>query len=610
MKKILLSLLFLYITFPTSGQNSGGPDAFGYTWRNSNDSLGPNYSWIDITTMPGAVQVTGLTDDNTSNFFPIGFQFPYYWYTVSDFKVGSNGYIIFNNGAIASPYPAIPSTALPNNYLAAMMCDLNFGGTPNNAQCWYWSNLIDTLIVSFINVPFWQNAFPPLTGLNTFQMILSAADSSITYQYALQQGTSAATTGVLTIGIENISGAVGLMHSQNTYPPQSHAIKFYYPDSSTFSVKDAAVVYNNNPETGGLFLSKDGAPFAMSAQIKNTGTQTINPFDVYMYLLSSTGSVMAQDTLQTDTLLPGQTQDISSPNLFTPSATDTYTFMTSTQLSGDATPTNNDKAMEIVVVDTTQGLIALSYTGNTASPPSTGISWTGGDAGMGVEFVPPFLPCYIHRVEFFITANLQASDFIALIYDNTGPNGGPGALIDSIYIPTTQILVPDQWNIVTLPTPMLVDSGTIFVEWRMNGEGVTIGTDDVQPVSNRTYEIHGAWAIYRSRENEDVMIRTVVSASNQTAVSPLPANVELGEFYPSPADNIIYINTGSLQNSGSMLFSFYNLNGQLVSEKRMSKNVLNQHLCAFDVSEFTPGVYICKITSGNQQYNRKLIIKK
>ena len=48
---------------------AGGPDAYGYTWKDSNEPGGPAYQWIDITTT--GTQVTGLGDDNFAG--PFGF---------------------------------------------------------------------------------------------------------------------------------------------------------------------------------------------------------------------------------------------------------------------------------------------------------------------------------------------------------------------------------------------------------------------------------------------------------------------------------------------------------------------------------------------------------
>src|SRR5205085_7644027 len=100
-------------------------------------------------------------------------------------------------------------------------------------------------------------------------------------------------------------------------------------------------------------------------------------------------------------------------------------------LAGDATPTNNSKSQEIIVVDTTLDFITL---GNTSDNAVGALSWSGGDAGGGVEFVPPFYPCYLRQVEFFVVADPNAAGYHALLYDNNGPNHSPGNLLDSINV--------------------------------------------------------------------------------------------------------------------------------------------------------------------------------
>ncbi|MBK8415291.1 MAG: hypothetical protein IPL22_12885 [Bacteroidetes bacterium] len=151
---------------------------------------GPAYNWIDLTTASGAVQVTGLADDNIKGPFAVGFPFHYYWYDVTTFRVGSNGYLGFSNIPVAHPFPIIPSPAGLQNYLAVMTSDLTFtdpGGAPlSGVECWYWTSPgNDSLVVSYLNVPFWDPVAPGYTGSNTFQVILSNVDSSITYQYSL-----------------------------------------------------------------------------------------------------------------------------------------------------------------------------------------------------------------------------------------------------------------------------------------------------------------------------------------------------------------------------------------------------------------------------------------
>jgi hypothetical protein len=607
MKK-LLPLLIVFLYASSVFAQSGGPDGFGYEWRDSNHPSGPTYNWIDITTLPDAELVPGLTDDNTSNFYSMGFQFPFYWYTVSDFKVGSNGYIIFSNGNISSPFPAIPSSAQPHNYIGAMTSDLNFLGTGNTAECWVWTNSTDSLIVSYINVPFWfNNATTPYTGLNTFQIILSAVDSSITFQYMLQAGASAAAIDFCTIGIENNTGAIGLQHSKDVYPPSNYAIKFYYPAVILASVPDASAFYNDNPESGGIFLPLNGDPYYMKSQIKNTGTDTLAPFNVNLRIISPLMAVVVQENIMTDTLLPGATQDLTATLPFNLTTAGTYSFRTQTQLSGDVTISNNEKLSEIIVVDTSQVFIPLSYTGALSTPPGTGISWSGGNSGVGVEIVPPFYPCYIRALEFYIAFNTNNTGFYSLMYDNTGPGNTPGNLLDSAYFPAGTVQYPDIWNVVTMPSPIRIDSGSVFIEWRMEAESIALGTDNTPPIGNRSYEILGGWSIYRSRETEDPMIRCVIASDATAGVADQISDNFVGEFYPTPSNERIYMDLSLSNIKTDVVFNMYNLQGQAV--RSVSKNVNGTQRVVLDVTGLSPGVYVCNIVAGENQYNRKFMVR-
>jgi hypothetical protein len=608
MKKLLLSSL-LFVFAASAFAQSGGPDAYGYIWRDNNHAQGPVYNWIDITTRTGAEQVTGLIDDNSVGPFSIGFTFPYYWYTVNQFKIGANGYIAFSGGIdIASPFPAIPLPASPNNYVSAMSSDLNFDDVGNPGQCWYWTNNTDTLIVSWINVPFWQSGTPAYTGSNTFQIILSAVDTSVTYQYETQQGASAAVTAFCSIGIENSTGQVGLQHSYDMYPPEAYAVKFYYPQGSTFSVSDASASYCNNPETGALFLSKNGAPFTMTAQVSNTGNVSLSSFNTDMRVLNSSNIVQVSQTVASSALATGASEIISSTNTFNPTTAGTYRFRATTNLSGDLNPGNNYKTLEMHVVDTTTAFQQLSYCGNTLA--GTGISWQGGNAGVGIEIVPPYYPCYIRSLEYFISANTTASNDYILVYDNQGVGGGAGNLLDSSYYASGDIQI-NSWNVVPMTFPIQIDSGSVFIAWMMDGDGITLGTDTVSPISNRSYEILGAWSTFRYRETTEPMIRMNISASPTAGIENLPTSDFIGDFYPSPSDGRIKLDLGLVNATSHSTFDFYDIQGKLVASKSLGHlSAMTRQSLSFDLSNLDAGIYVCKITTGDHEYNKKLVISR
>ncbi len=608
MKKLLLSIGALFICAAVVGQTSGGPDAYGYIWRDSNDPSGPAATWIDITTMPGATQVTGLGDDNTVGYFPIGFNMPYYWYTVNQFKIGSNGYIIFNNGAISHPFPLLPLTAAPNDFIGPFMSDLSFADPGNPGTCWIWNNLTDSCIVSFINAPFWVNAVPAYTGANTFQIVMTKVDSSVTFNYLTQQGASANGGSFVSVGMENNSGAVGLMWKNNVYPTANTSIKWYYPQSTNFQVFDASASYVDNAESGGRFISRNGAPFTMTAQVKNTGNQALNPFNTDLRVVNAVNVTQASQTMQVPALTPGQTHDLMATTTYNPTVAATYSFRTTTQLTGDATPSNNTRTMELVVVDTTLSEMVLSFTGATSSPANAGISWSGGNAGLGVEIVAPFAPFILKRVEYFIVSNAQNSSFYSLVYDNTGVANGPGALLDSSYVASPFVLAPNIWNPVVMPSPITVNTNSIFVGWMMDGEGITLGTDDVLPISNRSYELLGSWSIYRSREVQDVMIRAVIARPSGVGINEAENVSKISNFFPMPAVNSVSFTLNIVKGDGKVGMKIFNTSGQLVHTENISLPGIGEQRATLDISSFAGGMYAVEFTANGETHNRKLIV--
>ena len=149
--KLFLAISALFVAGSLLAQTSGGPDTYGYTWKNQAEPTNPPvYAWKNIKGV--GTQITGLGDDNGVGPFNLNWSFHYYWTDYNKFTVGSNGWIGFTGAPsnIASPFPAIPSAGCKNT-IAAMLSDLTFaktgGGAIPGATAWYWSNNVDTLVV-------------------------------------------------------------------------------------------------------------------------------------------------------------------------------------------------------------------------------------------------------------------------------------------------------------------------------------------------------------------------------------------------------------------------------------------------------------------------------
>jgi len=495
--------LILYTTSVSAQiQGRGGPDLYGYTWRDSYDSVGPLYSWVDITTT--GTQVLGLADDNVIGPFAIPNEFQYYWYFPKLVWIGSNGYITFNSDNIASPFPAIPNSGGAHNFIAALLCDLNFAGTGNTGTCYYYATP-DTLVFSWNNVPFWTSALPYYTGQNSFQIIMNRVDKSITFNYKRQIGLTLGND--ITIGIENINGGIGLQHSKNVYPDTNYSVRFYYPDTVTYQVTDAGIDWNQTPFNQAIFTLTQ-RPCPLTSYVKNYGNQPLGSFSIQSAVSSFNLTTPQRDTIAIASL-PVAVDTVVNFDPLTPLAAGIYDMQTElTGVTNDMVAFNNQIRTKIVAIDTAQTDVPLDYSDGV--PDGFGISWSSGNAGMGYYMLPPFFPYRITQYRLIITGDPTLQGCNLKIYADDGPNGGPGTLLDSTYAdPAT---TPAGFlSLVPLTTPVTRSSGGFYVLWEMpSGSNISLARDLTLPISCRTMEvIQGAWAGYRSRLTEDVVLGVI-----------------------------------------------------------------------------------------------------
>jgi PKD repeat protein len=499
MKRVVLFTMAMLAATAMLAQTSGGPDSYGYTWKNSSHTVTPPvYQWFDISQI--GIEVGGLGDDNIVG--PIsavqGFQF--YWYPVSQFWIGSNGYISFNGDNIASPFPAgIPLPTGANNWIAPLMGDLNFGGTGNTAKCYYWSNA-DTLCVSWIDVPFWTNNAVGYSGSNTFQVILNKVDKSVTFNY-LSTNLGLGTLDIA-IGIENSTGTLGLASMLDALPAALTSIKFYYPTTVTYAVTDGGMEWNGNASNGGVFVKK-GVPHALTAKVRNYGNQVLGAFTVRDTVLSSASVAVTSGSVAVPGLAVQTDYTVNFPNTFTPATAGTYRFNTSIAgITGDMVAANDRKTQEIIAIDTALTTMILDYSNGVAG--GGGLSWQGGNGGIAVYITPPKYPVRIAGTRFLVTANTSFQGFYAMIFKDDGPNKSPGSRIDSVFVGSANILT-GVYTTVPVGNPNLyIDSGGVYVLWYMAGPDINLGRDNTPPISYRTYEVLGGmWADYRDKFSED-----------------------------------------------------------------------------------------------------------
>ncbi len=204
------------------GSFTGGPDAGGFRWIDS-DTLGSQqYNWIDISNTG-----TFLGDgDDAIYSITLPFNINFYGTQYNTLWVCTNGWLCFGSNPLtfASANQSIPNTSTPNQAVYAFWDDLNLLAS-DSAWIKYQVN---TGIINQNCVITWKDARingaiqpAPLQPANqiTFQVILYE-NGKIVMQYkdcavgdtVYNWGRSA------TVGIENSTGTVGLQYLYNGIP--------------------------------------------------------------------------------------------------------------------------------------------------------------------------------------------------------------------------------------------------------------------------------------------------------------------------------------------------------------------------------------------------------
>lgn len=195
---------------------TGGPDAFGYNFKDSY-ALGGDviYSWIPTTTSSTKLNFGVLpADDVFTGTIPIGFPFRFYSGVYNDFYVSSNGLVSFGAGSennINTPIPTAGDGA--DNFAACFWGDLYI----QNASQGVWVETTGSApnretVITF-RTQYFITAGDPNVPPNLFQMILYEGSNQIKCQYADMSGPLVASGGAgATVGLENADGTSGIQY--------------------------------------------------------------------------------------------------------------------------------------------------------------------------------------------------------------------------------------------------------------------------------------------------------------------------------------------------------------------------------------------------------------
>lgn len=622
MKKIRLTVAMLALGL--SGAFAQGPDAYGYRFKSDTSAGGPAAEFVNILNRPGAVTVTGLGDDNGTALIPMGINFHYYYSDYSKVSLGVNGWISFIDNQVLSPtFPVIPTAGgKANNYIAAYMSDLNFAGANNPGKMVYWTNNVDSFVVTYSKVPFWQQPNPGYFGENTFQIILCAKDSSITINYGAldPSGNNTSTAPFLQAGIENVSGQTGLRVFADKVPTIK-TVKFYYPKVVTQQVKDVATQWNQTADNAGFFVLAGTNPITLKANAQNVGNADVSSVTVSGRMKKLKAAFASLGTpVSIANLATSKDSTVTLSTTYIADKVGSYTYEVTTTTTTESFKGNDKNTTEMIAVDTAAGLIDLNYA-TSMEEPGTGFFGLQGDStGAAVYIVPPFYPCYVRKLQAFMAdgsnanpGDLLPGGFDIVAFDDNGPSKLPGTRLIKKHVDESET---SNLSLHTVDLGnqdyLTITEGGFYVAVFSDSANVSVTADETAPFSNRTYEIiGGACSPYRQGDAQDFQIGAFVTSTKPTGINAPKAHLgSLDQNFPNPAKETTAISYKLVQ-AAKVDFVITNMLGQVVERIAVGTQTDGAHLMHVETSSYAPGMYYYTLNiDGEAAVTKKMVVSK
>jgi hypothetical protein len=310
-------------TAPVPADQAGGPDGYGYYYKDERETGGPTYSWIDES---GGTPLA-LTGDDAYVNVPLPFGFTYYGTTYNSINVCTNGFISFNASSTSYSNVALPTATIPAATICPYWDDLYVDPSTGYNDSVYAKSVSGKFVIIYHKVEdlsSWQQ--------HTFEVILDPADMSITFQYQVMPTTGASAT----VGQQGAqSGLNFLQFSYNTGGAvvPGRAIKFW----KQAAADDVGVSSITAPTA----LFTPGTPITPTVVVRNFGTNSESNIPVTFWVDSGATRVYNQSATVTGPLAPGATANVTfSPN-WTPGNALNYSVKSFTSLSADTSRSND-----------------------------------------------------------------------------------------------------------------------------------------------------------------------------------------------------------------------------------------------------------------------------
>jgi hypothetical protein len=195
-------------------------DAFGYIFKDSQDSPGPIYHWFEIAPPAGGTgqEIKGLNkvDDGYAWPLPLPFEFKFYDKTYTSLALSTNGVLYFEDAYFGYKNLSIPSR---NKYEVETFIAPYWDDLGSNSGGIYYK-AFDSMVI----IEYYHTKTASMSNKEFSLQVILFANGNILFQYQTSPGSDSAT-----IGLQG-SEKVGLEYSYNKSGLKDNkAICFAYP---------------------------------------------------------------------------------------------------------------------------------------------------------------------------------------------------------------------------------------------------------------------------------------------------------------------------------------------------------------------------------------------
>ncbi len=339
----------------TTQAPSGGPDALGYTYKDSFAPGGPTFSWVPTTPASIKLNFPGA-DDAFTGPITIGFAFKLYTGTYTTTFVGTNGFLSFGAGSNDNTPTPIPTIGDLDNYVGCFWADLYIQNAAQGVWVETFGSAPNRYTVFTYRIQYFPTSLlPDPPGL--WQAILYETSNKIKCQYQSLPGPIYASGSESAIGLENYNGTVGLAYFfDGSYsgrvigPLEDNLAIEFTPGAATYPVyvtSKMSASYNVHPG--------DVATYTIVA--RNTGTangaatQMLDPIPANTTYVPGSAQVTGGGTLSANALQVSWTGAIPTGQSITITFRVQLTTLLNTVITNTATITDPQATTPVILAD-------------------------------------------------------------------------------------------------------------------------------------------------------------------------------------------------------------------------------------------------------------------